>query len=196
MNPYLLLFGLCALSGIAIPAPEDLALVVAGVQVHEGTLALPAAALVAGVAIFLRDSLFFAVGHLVGERVLSHRIALRVIGESRLDRARELVERRGSIAVLVGRGLVGFRSAAFLVAGAMGVRPSAFVLWDVVGLVVTVPLVMGLGFGFGDQATLAVQWIVEHPAAVVAAAATVAVVWWGARQVAHARCDQRTRSSI
>ncbi len=164
MTGYLLLFWVCLTSGLLIPAPEDLALVVAGVQVSDGVLELLPTIAVASVAILLRDALFFGVGRVLGEKVLERPLVRRVVGDDAIARARGLVERRGSLAVLAARAMLGFRTAGFLVAGAMGVRRSAFLLWDCIGLALSVPLVLGLGMVLGDQATVGIAWMADHGA--------------------------------
>ena len=178
MIEYLLLFWFCAMSGILIPAPEDLALVAAGVRVHDGAMGFPLVAFVAGSGILLRDGFFYGLGRVLGDRVLQHRWIRRLVGDGGLDRARQLVARRGSVAVLISRMLVGFRATAFLVAGTMGVRPMAFLVWDLVGLVITVPAVIGLGYLFGEQAAAAVQWTLDHSWQVVPALLFVGALAW------------------
>ena len=67
-----------------------------------------------------------------------------------MDRARDLVVRRDSLAVLTGRALIGMRVPVFFVAGTMGISFRKFVLWDALGLLVTTPILLGLGAYLGE----------------------------------------------
>ena len=178
--PWLLFVG-CVLSGIAIPVPEDVPLLAAGAAMSDPA-ELPPLLLAGLVGVFLRDAAFFFAGHWMGEAVLSRPLVQRLIGEARLERARGLVERRGALAVLMGRFLIGFRTAAFLVAGASGVRPRDFLLWDGLGLTVSVPLWLGLGWLLGDQAMAALEWVLANRRLALGLAVVLAVVFFGVRR--------------
>jgi membrane protein DedA with SNARE-associated domain len=90
-----------------------------------------------------------------------------------------MVEARGGRAVLISRFLIGFRSSGFLVSGALGVRPRDFLLWDVVGLVISVPIVLGLGLVFGGPITAAVEWVLDHRWLVLIALVVGGTGWFG-----------------
>lgn len=169
----------CFLSGIAIPMPEDVAQVAAGTQIASGRLDwLPTIAAVA-VGVFARDALFFATGRWLGGRALDHPWARRLIGEARLTAARDRVRSQGAVAVLIGRFSVGIRTSTFFVAGALGVRPRDFALWDGLALTVSAPLLLGVGYAFGEPMIALAQLAVDRAAWTVAALAVLApLAWW------------------
>src|SRR5690606_41205749 len=98
----------------------------------------------------VRDLVAYGVGRVLGEWLLAQPIAQRLIGRKRIARTRRMVEARGAGAVLFGRFLIGMRASVFLVTGAMGVSFRRFLFWDLVGLVVPVPAVVGPGHAFGE----------------------------------------------
>lgn len=155
-------FALCATSGILYPLSEDVPLLYAGVLVNQGLLAWLPVILVAATGVLLRDSLFFTGGYLVGRAVLDSDVARRLIGGERIEKAQGLVERRGGMSVLIGRFSIGFRTSVFVVAGSMGVRPAQFLLWDVIGLAVAVPLAVVIGYFIGEPAVAAALWLLDH----------------------------------
>lgn len=166
----------CFLSGVALPMPEDVAQVAAGTQIATGRLDwLPAIAAVA-TGVFLRDALFFTAGRSLGGRALDHPWALRMIGAPRLASAKARVQARGSTAVLIGRFSVGFRTSTFFVAGAMGVRPRDFALWDGIALMASVPLLLGTGFLFGDPVIAVAQHAARHASWALLAIAAIGVL--------------------
>lgn len=181
MSPYALLFWSCAASGILLPVPEDLPLVVAGTQVHAGELSLGMAIAVAVPGVFLRDAVFFTAGRYLGDRLFAHPLALRFVGAERLARAREVAARRGAISVLMGRLSIGVRATAFLVAGAVGVPARSFAVWDFVGLLVTVPLMVVLGVAVGGPALAAVSWLAGNGAWVVGGGVVLVGGVWALR---------------
>ncbi len=143
------LFWLCALSGIAVPVPEDVPLLYAGIRIEAGSLAWAPTLGVALSGVLVRDLAAYAIGRYVGAWLLRSSLVIRLVGQSRLDRARRLIEDHGSRAVLAGRFMIGLRAPLFMVAGAMGTRVTRFLLWDVLGLLVAVPGMVVLGYVFG-----------------------------------------------
>lgn len=143
------LFAFCALSGIAFPVPEDVSLLYAGMRVESGAWSWAPTIAVAAAGVLTRDLVAYGVGRALGRWVLGARFVVTMVGKNRLDRARALVRRHGSRAVLFGRFMIGLRAPVFLVAGAVGTPVSKFVAWDLVGLAVTVPGVIVAGAFFG-----------------------------------------------
>lgn len=185
MQSIILLFVSCALSSIVIPVPEDLPLLAAGAQIDSTGMLL--GFMIAGaLGVFLRDAFWFGLGRLAGEGVLRWPLVRRLLGESRLLRARDLVDRRGGRAVFIARFLIGFRSPAFLVAGALGVRIRHFVLWDGVGVLVSTPLALGLGYLVGDPVNAALAWLLDHRLLVAALGAILVFAWVTSQMSRHA----------
>jgi membrane protein DedA with SNARE-associated domain len=173
------LFLWCLASGSLVPLPDDVPQVWAGVRIAQGEMSWFVALPVAFVAVLVRDAAFFGLGRVLGERALTNRFVIRVIPASRIATARASVEARGPLAVLVGRFSVGVRTATFFAAGALGVRRRDFLLWDMVGLIVTVPLMTTLGYVFGDPVVVGVLWVAARAKwAVPLAIALVLLGWW------------------
>ncbi|MEZ4316409.1 MAG: VTT domain-containing protein [Myxococcota bacterium] len=176
LERYALLFVVCALSGTAIPMPEDVALVGAGATVdHPAAFAGMTLAAMGG--LLIRDSVFFLLGHAVGEGIFRWPLVQRLVGPARVQRGRELVESQGGRAVLISRFLVGIRSTGFLAAGAMGVRIRDFFFWDLVGLAISVPLALLLGYALGEPILVGVSWVLERKGLVAAVAIAGIAVW-------------------
>lgn len=172
------LFGLCATAGILNPVPEDLVLVWAGIQVEQGALALAPALGVTIAGVYVRDLVVFLLGRLVGEWLLAHRWTLRLLGAHRVARAIRLVENHGTAAVVIGRGLVGMRTPVFLAAGAAGVGFRRFAVLDGLGVLITVPLVIGVGWAVGSPAIDAIFWVARSARALFYVGAFVGIVWF------------------
>lgn len=179
------LFVLCATSGILVPLPEDFALLYAGVRLASGDWAWAPVIAVAIAGVLARDVLAWSIGRGLGVWLLESYRARRFLGGARLERARAMVSERGAVAVLFGRFLVGFRSPVFVMSGAMGVSLRAFVLWDLIGLVVAVPVTVSLGYAFGEPMAELAFWLLQRFRLVVLATSLLGLAWaawrWRAR---------------
>ncbi len=170
----------CAASGLVLPVPEDFPLIYAGMRVADGTWGLPGVLAAAIVGVGIRDVLAWCLGRAIGTPLLHTGWVRRIVGASKIDRASDLVQRRGSVAVLMGRFFIGFRAPVFMVAGATGVPLRSFVLYDALGLVLMVPMSVAAGYAFGEPLATAVMSALESARLVVAlviAAVAIFVVY-------------------
>ena len=177
------IFLLCALSGIAFPLPEDISLLYAGIRLRDGALSWPGTLAVAAGGVMLRDVVAYTLGRFLGDWVLSSRLVTRLAGK-KLDRARSMIERRGSVAVFLGRFLIGVRATVFFTAGASGVSFRKFALWNSIGMVLTVPPVVILGYYFGTPLVDATTWLISRGRFVglMILAIFVAAIWLRVQQ--------------
>ncbi len=192
------LFFACLVSGLLVPLPEDVGLLVAGWRIHEGELPL-VPALVAGFAGTLgRDLVAFGLGALVGPRLERLPLVRRVLGEARLARAHALFERHGRRTLFLTRFAIGLRAPLYFVGGSLGFPLRRFLLVDAVGLVLTVPLTLWLGHTFGADAARAVEAGLAHQRVVLATTLAGVLAWWaiGARRRAAVRCADTAVSEV
>ena len=154
------IFLLCALSGIAFPLPEDISLLYAGVRLREGALSWPLTLFVAASGVMVRDVVAYSIGRFFGDWILGSSLSSRLFGK-KLPRARKMLEERGSSAVFLGRFLIGVRATVFFAAGASGVSFKKFALWNLIGMVLTVPPVVVLGFYFGTPLLDGASWLIH-----------------------------------
>jgi membrane protein DedA with SNARE-associated domain len=184
------IYALCATAGILVPVSEDVPVLYAGLLVGTDKLSLFPTLAVAFAGVWTRDMIAYSVGWFLGRAVLENRFVRRFLGQGHIDRALESVSRRGGVAVITGRFMVGIRASVFLTSGALGVRPTQFVLYDTLGLCFTVPLTVGLGYFFGEPAVGGVIWLVQHKtvgiAVVLGILAVVVGVWTWRRRRAKA----------
>jgi membrane protein DedA with SNARE-associated domain len=150
LTGYTGIFLLCLLAGIGLPFPEDIALAVVGaVHVKSGSVALLPAIFCAGLGTLGRDTIVWCFGRFFGDWALKRPWIRKLIGGPRIEKARALVVKRGSLSVLAGRALIGMRVPVFFVTGTMGIPLRHFIKWDALGLMVTTPILVGLGLYLG-----------------------------------------------
>jgi membrane protein DedA with SNARE-associated domain len=177
----LALFLACLVSGLLVPLPEDVALLVAGWEVGGGRLSLPAALLAGFVGTLGRDMIAFGLGALVGPRLERLPRVRRLVGEARLARAHAVFERHGSRTLFLTRFAVGLRAPLYFVGGSLGFSARRFLVVDAVGLLLTVPLTLWLGHRFGEDAAAGLRAALGHQRLVVAIALVLGAAWWAWR---------------
>ena len=149
--------------------PGETAAIIGGVAAHLGHVPLALVVAVVVVAAIAGDSVGYEVGRLVGPRLLASR---RLDGRrERLDRAQDLLARRGGWAVLLGRWVAFFRAVMPALAGTVRMRYPTFLLFNAIGgalwgaVVVTAGYLAGASYaavekGLGRGAAIAVLVVV------------------------------------
>jgi membrane protein DedA with SNARE-associated domain len=139
-------------AGVPIPIPDDLVMLLVGERVAAGALpwwvgvlALEAVA-VAGTAL-----LFF--GTRVAGGALTDRVGRRIgLTEDRLAKVTSAVERRGRVALAVGRAAPGLRTITGVAAGGSGLTPRRALPPLLLGATVFAQLHLVLGYALGPVA--------------------------------------------
>jgi membrane protein DedA with SNARE-associated domain len=145
------LFGVLLLCGLGLPLPEDIALLAGGFLAHRGITQLPMTLVVAFLGVIVGDNSLYFLGRRFGTGLVSYLRIGRPSSQVQIDRLRDFMERHGHRAIFYARFLVGVRALIYLTAGSLGVSPGRFVFYDLLGAVISVPLVVGLGYVFGAQ---------------------------------------------
>lgn len=174
------LFLACLGSGIMVPVPEDIVLLVAGWQVLEGRLTPSGALSAAFAGTLLRDSIAFGAGRFAGPRIES--LAARLLGAERILAARDRFDRSATRTVFFSRFAVGMRTAFYFVSGSARFPVRRFLALDILGLLITTPLLLGIGAWAGPGASEALTRALEHQRPVVAAVIVAALIAWGWRR--------------
>jgi membrane protein DedA with SNARE-associated domain len=173
----LALFFACLVSGVLVPLPEDVALLVAGWETTQD-LSLPAALAAGTIGVLGRDLVAFGLGRLIGPRLEGLPRVRRFLGEARLARAHGLVNRHGTRMLFVTRFAIGLRAPLYFAGGSLGYPLLSFVLLDLVGLVLTVPLTLVIGRAFGAEAAEGLKVALGHQRVVLAVVVAAGLGWW------------------
>jgi len=156
---YLGLFVCLSLCGLGLPVPEDVALLVGGFLAHEGVTRYPITLIVALLGVIAGDNALYFVGRGVGSKLLSYSRMKHAVAESKVDRMHAFMHRRGHLAIFYARFFPGFRALVYLSAGSVRVPFSRFFFYDFAGAAISVPVVVTLGYVFGDQLEKIVRFI-------------------------------------
>lgn len=146
------IFLIVVLGNIGLPIPEETILTTSGYLAWQGNLKFPVVVLVAIVSAVTGDNIGYWVGRRYGQRIVGR--LLRAAPE-RTERARAFILRYGPLAVFVARFVAGLRFMAGPIAGSTGLPPMRFVIANLLGALVYVPIVVGagyaIGYGVGDR---------------------------------------------
>ncbi len=190
---YLAIFVLVVLGNMGIPLPEETVLLLAGYLVWQGDLRLPIVLAIGILSAVVGDNIGYQIGRQYGQRAIV-RYGHWVLGDpKRLECMRGFVTRYGSRAVFVARFLPGIRFMAGPLAGATGLRPLPFLVANVIGAALYVPLSVALGYavgyGLGDYVARVKRAVgaVEHVVLAVAILAALALMGWRATRAARSR---------
>jgi membrane protein DedA with SNARE-associated domain len=156
---YLGLFVVLMLCGLGMPIPEDVALLAGGYLAHRGVTRYPITLAVSLLGVVVGDNSLFFMGRRFGTGLVRY-FTLAWPGRlHQIERIERFMQRHGARAVFYARFLAGLRALIYLSAGSFGVRPAVFLLYDLLGALISVPIVVTLGYIFGKQIEMIVRYI-------------------------------------
>lgn len=177
-TPYLIIFGILLACGLGLPIPEDITLFAGGLMAYYGVTRLDLMILVSLVGVILGDSMVYYLGHHYGRRLTQFWFFRKLLPEDRLNEVSKQFKKRGRKILFVARFMPGLRAPIFFSAGTLHVPYRQFLLFDGGAALLSVPLIVGAVYFFGDQLDKVVRTIqhIEHGLIFVVIAAILLVV--------------------
>jgi membrane protein DedA with SNARE-associated domain len=175
---YVLLFAVVALEAsafVGLVVPGETALLLAGFLASQGRMVVWIAAAVGVFGAVLGDSVGYEIGRHLGERLRNTWVG-RKVGESRWDRARQVLRDHGGRAVLIGV----LRAMVPAAAGDSRLPYRTFLTWNVIGAVVWAPAMVAVGYFAGSAYKTVERFLGWGTLAILAA---VVVAWLAVRYV-------------
>lgn len=168
---------------LGLPIPEDVPLIAAGVILsqHPGVASWGGTVAFALLGIMCGDVVLYVLGGRWGPEVFEHRWVKRLITPARLEKTARKFNRYGMWMCFFGRFVMGVRAAMCITAGVMRFPLWRFLLADLAGALISIPLLVWLGYWFANMIpTLTaymhvVRWVMLGLA--VAFVAVVALRW-------------------
>jgi membrane protein DedA with SNARE-associated domain len=181
---YVAIFVVVVLGNVGLPLPEETILALAGYLVWRGDLSLTAVLIVGVVSAVAGDNLGYWLGRRYGRAALM-RYARWVLGHpERLQSMEAFVARRGPFSVFVARFIPGIRFMAGPLAGGLGLSSLPFLIANVLGALVYVPVAVAagyaVGYGLGEYVQRAhrVAGQLEYIVLIVALVTAVGLIGW------------------
>jgi membrane protein DedA with SNARE-associated domain len=192
---YLAIFVFVILGNMGVPLPEDTILALAGFLVWQGKLRLPIVLAVGIVSAVIGDNIGYRIGRKYGQGAIQ-RYGHWIVGNSqRLETMRGFVTRYGPLGVFAARFLPGLRFLAGPLAGATGLRFFPFLVANILGASLYVPLAVGLGYavgyGVGDHVSRLERVVghVEYVVLIGAILVALALMGWRVLEASRGRAD-------
>jgi membrane protein DedA with SNARE-associated domain len=161
--------------------PGETAAVVAGVGAGLGSVALPLAITVVVVAAIVGDSVGYEIGRkFFGPRVLTSRLLTAHL--HRIERAQSFLQRRGGIAVFLGRFTAFFRAMMPALAGASKMPYRRFLAWNAAGGIVWGTGFVVLGYAAGASYHQVEKQVGRGIAVALVLVVVAALVAWRVRR--------------
>ena len=173
-----LLVAALLLAGFGVPIPEDVVLLAGGVLAHQSRLPWELVLVTLYAGAIGADCILYGLARRYGEQLLSRAPFRWILSGERRLRVRRLYAEYGARAVFVGRHLGGVRALVFAMAAVEGVPFRAFLFWDGLAGLVTVPAVFGLGYLFSSHASAMAQGLARAEYWVLFALALAAGTGW------------------
>ena len=149
------LFLILFFSGLGLPIPEEITVLTGGFLINLGFIHFYPTFVAVFVGVLTGDMAMYSIGRRWGHGIITHRHMRRVFSEERLERVRQFFRDHGSKTIFIARFISGFRVAAFLAAGTMGMKPGKFLFFDFLAALIGVPLFLCLGYFFGAH----IEWL-------------------------------------
>lgn len=133
--------------------PGDSLLFVAGTVAATGGMHVHLLALLLCVAAIVGNTVNYSVGRFIGPRVFSRagtKGAWKLIRKSHLDSAHEFFEKHGAVALVIGRFVPIVRTFVPFLAGVSGMSYAKYMLFNVIGSVAWIGLLVYAGYLFGN----------------------------------------------
>jgi membrane protein DedA with SNARE-associated domain len=176
-TPYFLILGILMACGLGLPIPEDITLIAAGILCYYGMTNLGTMIAVALFGVMMGDSLIFFLGHHFGRRLTKKWLFHKLLPDDRLYAVQRKFHRRGNKLIFAARFMPGLRAPIFFSAGTLHLPARVFWFYDGLAALVSVPLIIGAVYYFGDQVDRVVRAVrkIEHGLGFVILAVLIAM---------------------
>ncbi len=163
-SPYFLFLGILLICGLGLPIPEDIILFAAGLSAYYGLTQLWIVILVCYFGVILGDSIIFFLGSKYGSKLTKKWLFRKLLPAERLEAVKVKFHDKGNRLIFVARFMPGLRAPIFFSAGTLHLPYRVFLFYDGLAALVSVPVIIGAVFYFGDELDKVVRVIqrIEH----------------------------------
>ncbi len=187
---YVGLFLVLALCGLGLPVPEEIPLLTGGFLIYRGITQYPETLAISFVGVIAGDNSLFFLGRRFGTKVLKYLEYVRPHTRQRIEWLKTLIDRYGNMAIFYARFLPGVRAPIYLTSGLAGMRPRRFIVYDTLGAAISVPLVVSIGYFFGDQIDSTIRYFGGFDRLVLMAVA-ICIIFYGTHLLLGANHNER-----
>lgn len=184
------------ISGLGVPLPEDLPLLIAGVLCARGVASLELMLPMVFVAVVGADLMIYALGRRFGRHVPKMPMFRRFLDEAHLQKADRAFEKHGGKTLLVARFLPGVRTAVFFSAGTCRIPFWKMLVFDGGAAMVSVPALVMAGYFFSNNLEAVRDWAHDSQLVLFAVVALAVAVYGFFHWRKHVRAKAQPPSPV
>lgn len=184
-TPYFVIFGILISCGIGLPIPEDIILLTAGLLAYYGLTNVWLTVGIGLLGVILGDTLIFWLGSHYGRKLTKKWFFHKLLPDDRLIAVSRRFKRRGNRLIFAARFMPGLRAPIFFSAGTLHLPYRIFLFYDGLAALLSVPLIIGAVYYFGDNLDQVVQSIQKFEHGIVLVIFMVMMLMLGKWYVTH-----------
>lgn len=138
-------------TGFGSPLPEDLLLLAAGYLISAGVFSWQITLVLGFAGVIGSDLMLYTAGNRMRRHAPTRAWVQRLVSTGRPGLARLWIRRYGAMAVFFARLVPGTRYLCFISAGMHGVSLRRFLLFDLLGAAIWIPLLLFVGARLGEE---------------------------------------------
>lgn len=148
---YVIIFMMLMGGAIGLPIPEDIPLVLGGILSHRGNARIEFVLLTCYLGSVIGDVVIFMAGRKLGAGLFEKPWFRAKMNPIKVTQVRLSLERRTFLMIFIARHLFYLRTVTFLTCGAVKMTLKRFLLADALAALVSVPLMVGIGFACSEH---------------------------------------------
>lgn len=155
------LFLLLIAGAVGFPIPEDIPLILGGIASHRGNITPLTTFFVCYSGVIIGDMIVFLIGRTLGPSLFEKKWFKARMSKRRMRRLKLRLEKRSLLMIFIARHLFYLRTMTFLTCGAVKMRASRFVFADSIAALISVPIMIWIGFAFSEHYETALGYVDE-----------------------------------
>lgn len=155
--PYVIGFGILILCGLGLPLPEDVILFSLGLMSYYGLADLNVSIIICLIGVLAGDFMIYGFGRKYGVRLLRQGVFVKILPPERMKIVQSLFHRWGNKMIFAARFMPGLRAPTYFTAGSLHLPFRVFVFYDGLAALLSVPLITGATYFFGDHIDRVIQ---------------------------------------
>ena len=184
---YLLLFGWVLAEQLGVPLPSAPVLLAVGALAAAGRMNIIAATVIAFIAAFSGDLVWYRLGRRHGTKFLGQLCKLSLEPDSCVRRSENFFARHGARSLLIAKFIPGLNAVAAPIAGAIRTPRWRFLLFDGLGILLWAATFETLGFVFAHQLQQVAAYVSHAGALVLAVGLSIGAAVYIGRKSAKRR---------
>lgn len=154
---YIGLFVVLFLCGLGVPLPEEIALVIGGYLAYQELTHYPQTVFIGIAGVLVGDLTLYSIGRYWGTGIINHHRFSFIFTRKRMARAQRYLRKYGKRTIFFARFLSGIRAGIHITAGTLKMNAVDFFMMDFLAALVNVPIVVYIGYYFGEHIDKAVS---------------------------------------